>query len=101
MMIAPRPRAVERATAARTCEAFDISRPSSRNPAIKPAVPPVHQPEAIDLPVITWGFDQTLTASTLETPDPRERGVEGKLHLVLQIEIRSRKPRQQLRHIGR
>jgi len=43
----------------------------------------------------------TLTAPTFQAPDPRERGVKGKLHLILQIEIGSREQRQQVGHIGR
>jgi hypothetical protein len=37
--------------------AKDISGPSQGNPAIKPPIAPVHQPKAVDLPIITWGLD--------------------------------------------
>jgi len=44
--------------------AKDISGPSSGDPAIKPAVSPVHQAKAVDLPVIAWSLDQTLATPT-------------------------------------
>jgi hypothetical protein len=100
MMIATRPRAFERATAARTCEAYDISRASRGYSAIKPSIAPVHQPKAIDLPVIARSLDQPLVASTFETPEARQRRVKGELHLILQIEIGARQQREEGWHIG-
>ncbi len=64
-----------------------ISRPSRRNPAIEPAIAPVYQAKAVDLAVISRSFDQALPTSTLARPDPGERRVKGKLHLILQIEV--------------
>jgi hypothetical protein len=49
--------------------AKDISRPSSSDPAIKPAISPVHQPKVLGLPFIAWGLEQTLVAPTLEAPE--------------------------------
>src|SRR6478752_3622959 len=98
MMIATRPRAFERATAARTCEAFDISRASNGYSAIKPSIAPVHQPKAIDLPIITRSFDQTLATSAFEAPEARQRRMKGELHLILQIEIGARQQGEQVRH---
>src|SRR5258706_14202528 len=100
MMIATRPRAFERATAARTCEAYDISRASRGYSAIKPSIAPVHQPKAIDLPVIARSLDQALVASTFETPKARQCRVKGKLHLILQVEVGSRQQGEQLQQIG-
>jgi hypothetical protein len=100
MIITARPRASERATAARPCATSDISGPSCGNPAIKPPVSPIHQSKAVDLLVITWCFYQTLTAPPFQAPDPGERRVKGKLHFVLQVEIGSREQRQEFRHIG-
>ena len=100
MMIATRPRAFERATAARTCEAFDISGSSRSDPAIKPPISPVDQPKAIDLAIIAWGFNQPLASPTLKAPDTREGRVKGKLHLILQIEVGSRQQREQVQQIG-
>ncbi len=80
--------------------AKNISGSSCGNPAIKPAISPVHQPKTVDLAVVARSFDETLAAPTLEAPDPRERGVKGKLHLILQVEIGSREERQQLGQIS-
>ncbi len=63
-MIATRPRAVERATAAHLL-AKDISSSSRGNSAVEPSIAPVHQPKAIDLPIITRSFDQTLAIAKL------------------------------------
>src|SRR5713226_8316748 len=76
--------------------AKNISRSSRRNPAIKPPISPVYQPKAIDLAIIAWRFHQTLPTTSFQAPDPCERGVKGKLHLILQVEIGSREQRQQL-----
>jgi hypothetical protein len=91
---------LERTTAARTCEAFDISSSPRSDPAIKPAVSPVHQAKAVDLPVITWSLDQTLTTPTLEAPEPGERRMKGELHLILQVEISTREQLEQVRQVG-
>src|SRR5947209_465544 len=80
--------------------AKDISRSSCGNPAIKPPVAPVYQPKTVDLAVVSRSFDETLAAPTFEAPDPRERGVKGKLHLILQVKIGSREQRQQLGQIS-
>ena len=71
------------------------------DPAIKPPIAPVHQSKAIHLAVITRRFYQPLSATPFQAPDPRKRGVKGKLHLILQVEIGSREQRQEVRHIGR
>ncbi len=101
MIIATRPRAFDLSTAARTCETFDISGSPCRNPAIKPAVSPVHQPKAIDLAVIARRFHQPLPTTPFQAPDAGERRVKGKLHFILQVEIGSREQRQEVRHISR
>jgi len=80
--------------------AKDISCASCRNPAIKPAIAPVHQPKAVHLPVIAWSFDEPLATPTLEAPEPSEGWMKGKLHLILQIEIGSCQPGQQFGHVG-
>src|SRR6266516_3822039 len=67
--------------------AKDISGSSCCNPAIKPAISPVHQSKPVDLPVIAWSFDEPLAAPTFEAPESGEGWVKGKLHLVLQVEI--------------
>src|SRR5207237_9204418 len=100
MIIATRPRAFELSTAARTCETFDISGSPCRNPPIKPAVSPVHQPKAIDLAVLTRRFHQPLPATPFQAPEAGARRVKGKLHFILQIEIGPREPRQEGRHHG-
>jgi len=100
MIIATRPRACERATAARTCEACDISRPSRGDPAIKPPIAPVYQPKAVYLAIIAWGFDQPLATPTLETPDACERRVKGELYLILEIQVGSRQQGEPARQIS-
>ncbi len=62
--------------------AKDISRPSRGDPAIKPPISPVHQPKAIDPPVIAQGPDQTLAPPTLEAPEACECRMKGELHLI-------------------
>ena len=90
MMIATCPRACERATAVRTCEAFDISGPSRGDPAIEPPISPVYQPKAVHFAVIAWSFDQPLATPTLRAPNACEGRVKGELHLILEIKVGSR-----------
>ncbi len=52
------------------------------------------------MPVVARRFQEALPATPFLAPDARERGVKGKLHLILQGEISSRKPRQQFRQVG-
>src|SRR5690349_3613604 len=68
----------------------DIRSSSRGDPTIKPPIAPVQQPKARDLAVIAWRFHYPLPTTPFEAPDPRERGVKGKLHLILQVEIGSR-----------
>ena len=53
------------------------------------------------MPVIARRFHQPLPATPFQAPNPRERGVKGKLHLILQVKIGSREQRQEVRHISR
>ena len=99
--MATRPRCFERATAARTCTQNTSAVRAFRNPAIKPAIAPVHQAKAVDLPIISRCFDQSLPTSTLATPGPCEGRMKGHLHLILQIQVSAWQEREQRWHIGR
>jgi len=60
-----------------------IGRASWSDPAIEPAIAPVDQTEAIDLPVVPRRLNQALPSSTLARPHPRQRRVKSYLHLIL------------------
>jgi hypothetical protein len=64
-----------------------VSCASWSDPAIEPALTPVHQTKAIDLAIIPRRFDQALSASSFARPDARQRRVKGKLDLILEIEV--------------
>lgn len=98
--MATRPRRCERVTAARTCSRDVIGGSSGSNPAIKPPIPPVHQPKAVDLAVVTGCLDQTLSSSSFSPPDTCECWMESELHLLLQIEVCTREASEQFGQIG-
>lgn len=97
-MIATRPRTFECATAARTCSQQTLE---VRPGAVLPSNHPSRQSKAIDLAVIARRFHQSLLTTPFQAPNPRQGGVKGKLHLILQGEIGSREQRQEVRYIGR
>src|SRR5947209_3589088 len=66
-----------------------ISRASRSGPAIKPALSPVHQTEAIDLAVVSRSLDQALPTPPFAAPHPREGRMKGQLDLILEIEVGS------------
>jgi hypothetical protein len=53
------------------------------------------------MPVLARRFHHPLPTTSFRAPNPRKRGVKGKLHLILQVEIGSREQRQEVWHIGR
>jgi len=63
--------------------AEDIGGASLGNPAIKPAIAPIHQSKTVDLPIVARRFDQTLPATSFAAPEACERRMEGELHLIL------------------
>src|SRR5512135_80041 len=77
----------------------DISSSSRGDPAIKPAVSPVDQPKAIDLAVLARRFHQPLPTTPFQAPDPRQGGMKGKLHLILQVEIGMRHQGEEMRQV--
>jgi len=77
-----------------------ISGASRGDPTIKPAITPISQAEARDLPIICRRMDQPLPASTLLAPPTCEGRMKGHLHLIVQIEISVWHKREQLRQIG-
>ena len=77
-----------------------ISGASRSNPAIEPAIAPVHQAKAIDLAIVPRRFDQALPPSPFAAPDTRERRVKGHLHLILQIQVSVWQKREQIRQVG-
>ena len=79
----------------------DIRSSSRGDPAIKPPIAPVHQSKAIDLAVLARRFHHPLPTTPFRALNPLKRGVKGKLHLILQVEMASREQRQELRHIER
>jgi len=80
--------------------AEDGSGASWSDPAIEPAITPVHQAKAVDLAIIPRRFDQALPSSTLATPHTRQCRVKGNLHLILQPEVSAWHKREQLRQVG-
>jgi hypothetical protein len=78
-----------------------IGRASRSDPAIEPAIAPVQQAKAVDLPIIPRRFDQALPTATLARPHARQRRVKGHLHLILEIEVSAWHKREQLCQIGR
>ncbi len=73
---------------------------SRSDPPIEPAIAPVEQTKAIDLPIIPRRFDQALPASSFATPHARQRRVKGHLHLILQIQVSARHKREQRWQVG-
>src|SRR6266700_493713 len=77
-----------------------LSGASWSDPAIEPAITPVHQAKAVDLAILPRCFNQALPSSTLVRPHARQRRVKGHLHLILQIEVSTWHKREQLRQVG-
>jgi len=59
-----------------------------RQAAIKPAVHPVHDAEAVELGVYSRGDYQSLAPPIFAAPHPGQRRVKGKLHFILEVDIR-------------
>src|SRR5262249_6229608 len=55
--------------------------------AIKEALAPVHQSEAVDLGVVARCTHKTLTAPAFTTPHSCKRRMQSKLHLILEVDI--------------
>src|ERR671932_216816 len=72
----------------------DIRCASGGQAAIKPALTPIAEAEAIALVVGTGGLDQPLPAPTFPAPNPREGRMKRKLNLILEIEIGAWQERQ-------
>lgn len=81
--------------------AEDISGASRSDPAIEPAITPVHQTTAGDVPSIPRCVDQTLPTSSFSRPEAREGWVKGHLPLVLPREISTRHQREHVFPVGR
>ena len=81
--------------------AKDIRRTAWGQTAVKPALTPIDEAEAVDLVVGAGGLDQPLPATAFPTPDPRERGMECKPDFILEIEIGVRQEGPQFCHVGR
>jgi hypothetical protein len=77
-----------------------LGRAPRSDPAIEPAIAPVHQAEAIDLAIVPRRFDQALPTSPFEAPDTRESRVKGHLHFILQIEVSAWHKGEQIRQVG-
>jgi hypothetical protein len=77
-----RPRARDRATAARTC-ANNVGRTAWEQPALTPARASVDEPTARDLLMGSGRLDQALSTSALATLEARQRGMARQLDRIL------------------
>jgi hypothetical protein len=77
-----------------------VSCASWSDSAIEPAIAPVQQAKAIDLPIIPRRFDQALPASSFPRPDARQRRVKGKLDLILEVEVSTWQKGKQIWQVG-
>jgi hypothetical protein len=68
---------------------------------VEPAVAPVDQPEAVPLAVGARRLHQALAPAALAAPDPGQGGVQGHLHLVLQVQVGAGQQAQQALQVGR
>jgi hypothetical protein len=68
--------------------------------SIEPTIAPVQQAKAIDLAIIPWRFDQTLSTPPFAGPNTRKRRVKSHLHLILQIEVSTWQKGEHVFHIG-
>ena len=81
--------------------AKDIRRATWGQAAVKPALTPIDEAEAIDLVVGARGLDQPLPATAFPAPDPCKSGMKRKLDLILEIEIGVWQEGPQFFHIWR
>ena len=80
--------------------AKDVRGAARGQATVKPALAPVDEPKAVDFVVGARGLDQALPAPALPTPHASEGGMERKLDLVLEIDIRPWEEAQQFCQIG-
>ena len=73
---------------------------SKSEPAIEPAIAPIHQAKSIDLAVVSRGLDEALPTAPFPTPESGKGRVKGELDLILQIEVGSRQQGQQIGKVG-
>jgi hypothetical protein len=81
--------------------AKDVSCTAGGHPALKPAVTPVHEPEAIDFVVGSRSLYQALAPAAFATPDAGAGGMERKLDLILERELRTGQQVEQVVEVGR
>jgi hypothetical protein len=77
-----------------------ISGASRIDPAIEPAIAPVHQAKAVDLAIVSRRLDQALPTTPFAAPDTGKGRMKGKLDLILQIEIGLRQESEQVGQVG-
>ena len=78
----------------------DICRAAGGQAPLKPAITPVHEPEAIHLVVGSGRLDEALPASAFAAPHAGEGRMERDLDLVLERDIGTGQEVGQLVHIG-
>lgn len=79
----------------------DIGGASWGQAAVKPALTPIDEAEAIDLVIGAGGLHQSLPTTAFPAPDPREGGMKRILDLILEIEVGVRQEGQQFCHVWR
>lgn len=79
----------------------DICCTSWGQAAVKLALTPIDEAEAIDLGVGAGGLDQPLPAPTFPAPHPREGRMKRKLNLILEREIGAWQESQQFFQVWR
>jgi len=67
---------------------------------VEPTLPPVDQPEAPLLLILPRRLHQALTPASRSAPHASQGGMEGDLHLILQVQIGAREEAEQLPHEG-
>lgn len=68
---------------------------------VEPAATPVDQAEAVDLGVGPRSLDQPLPAAPPAAPHARQRGMEGEVDRVLEVDVGAGQQRQQRGHVPR